>query len=96
MKQIIDDRSTGKTSRLFLLAKEEKGIIVCRNPAAMREKAIGYGIVGIDFISYKDYPKVMAANIDKPVFIDELSAFWKYCDPNFAGYSESWEEKETL
>ena len=94
MKQIIDDRSTGKTSRLFLLAKESKGIIVCKNPAAMREKAIGYGIVGIDFISYKDYPKVMAANIDKPVFIDELSAFLKYCDPNFEGYSETLDKKQ--
>ena len=94
MKQIIDDRSTGKTSRLFLLAKESKGIIVCKNPDAMREKAIGYGIVGIDFISYKDYPTVMAANIGKPVFIDELSAFWKYCDPNFAGYSETLDKKQ--
>lgn len=93
MYQIIDDRGSGKTSRLFLLAKENKGIVVCRNPKAMREKAIAYGIVGIDFISYADYPKVMAANAGKPVFIDELSSFWRYCDPNFIGYSESKEDK---
>lgn len=92
MFQIIDKRSSGKTSRLFLLAKENNGIVVCKNPKLMREKAHRYGIVGIDFISYADYPKVMATNKNKPVYIDELSVFWKYCDPNFAGYSESKEE----
>ena len=93
MFQIVDKRSSGKTSRLFLLAKENNGIVVCKNPSQMREKAYAYGIIGIDFISYQDYPKVMAANKTQPVYIDELSLFWKYCDPNFAGYSESWEEE---
>jgi DNA polymerase elongation subunit (family B) len=89
MYQIIDDRASGKTSRLFLLAKENNGIVVCRNPKGMRDKALAYGIVGIDFISYQDYPKIMATNKTQPVFIDELSSFWKYCDPHFSGYTES-------
>ena len=89
MYQIIDDRASGKTSRLFLLAKENNGIVVCHNPKSMRDKALAYGIVGIDFISYQDYPKIMATNKTHPVFIDELSSFWKYCDPHFSGYTES-------
>ena len=40
MYRIIDKRSSGKTSRLMLLAKENNGIIVCRNPKAMEEKAM--------------------------------------------------------
>lgn len=92
MKQIIDDRASGKTSRLILLAKEAGGIVVCRHPDVMKEKAIGYGITGVDFVSYRDYPTFMLSN-KKPVFIDELSCFWKYIDPNFIGYSESKEDK---
>ena len=51
MYKIIDERSSGKTSRLMLLAKENNGVIVCHAPQAMQEKAYGYGITGIDFIS---------------------------------------------
>ena len=92
MKQIFDDRSSGKTSRLILLAKEAGGIVVCRHPAAMKEKAIGYGITGVDFVSYQDYLDFILSN-EKPVFIDELSSFWKYFDPNFIGYTETKEEQ---
>ena len=92
MKQIFDDRASGKTSRLILLAKEAGGIVVCRHPAAMKEKAIGYGITGVDFVSYQDYLNFILSN-KKPVFIDELSCFWKYFDPNFIGYTETKEEQ---
>ena len=92
MKQIFDDRASGKTSRLILLAKEAGGIVVCRHPAAMTEKAIGYGITGVDFVSYQDYLNFILSN-KKPVFIDELSCFWKYFDPNFIGYTETKEEQ---
>ena len=55
MYRIIDKRGTGKTSRLMLLAKEENAIIACSNPNAMKIKAEGYGIIGLNFISYYDY-----------------------------------------
>jgi len=55
MIRIIDSRSSGKTMRLMLLAKENNGIIVCSNPYLMREKALRYGLTGIDFISYNDF-----------------------------------------
>ena len=50
MYRIIDTRSSGKTSRLMLLAKETGAKIACANPNAMRQKAYAYGITGIDFI----------------------------------------------
>lgn len=92
MFQIIDKRASGKTSRLFLLAKETGGIVVCKDPAVMRDKAYRYGIVGVDFIGYKDYLNTLGQEKDQPVYIDELSLFWKYCDANFSGYSESIEQ----
>ena len=55
MYRIIDERGSGKTSRLMLLAKETGGVIVCSNPKGMAEKARAYGIQGIEFISYYDF-----------------------------------------
>mgnify|MGYP006974612434 CR=1 FL=1 len=54
MYRIIDSRSSGKTSRLMLLAKETGSVIACMNPSAMRQKAHAYGITGVQFISYSD------------------------------------------
>ena len=45
MFRIIDSRSSGKTSRLMLLAKETNSAIACSNPSAMRQKAYSYGII---------------------------------------------------
>jgi hypothetical protein len=74
MYRIIDGRGTGKTGRLMLLAKETNGTIVCSNPRAMREKAIAYGIVGIDFISYNDFLYGAGGDIGN-YYIDELELF---------------------
>lgn len=87
MYRIIDERSSGKTGRLFLLAKEQDGVIACANPRAMRIKAANYGITGIDFIPYEE---VIGYNFDKPLFIDELEVFLKqYCNRSLAGYTMS-------
>lgn len=90
MYRIIDDRSSGKTSRLLLLAKENNGIIVCANPVSMREKAYNYGIVGVEFLSYEQYAYTID-NYDtsKPIFIDELELFLKKFDSNISGYTIS-------
>jgi hypothetical protein len=76
MYRIIDGRGTGKTSRLMLLAKENNGIIVCSNPIKMAEKAEVYGIIGLTFVSYKQF---METPIDPFVnyYIDELEGFVK-------------------
>lgn len=55
MYRIIGKQGTGKTSRLFLLAKEQDAAIICRNPEAMREKAHRYGLTGLEFISYNEF-----------------------------------------
>ncbi len=85
MYRIIDSRSSGKTSRLMLLAKETDSAIACSNPAAMRQKAYSYGITGIDFISYSD---LFTGGWNDNVLIDELEDFVKqYVDATITGYS---------
>lgn len=85
MFRIIDGRSSGKTSRLMLLAKETDSAIACSNPSAMRQKAYAYGITGIDFISYSD---LFNGSWDGNVLIDELEEFVKqYVDAKVTGYS---------
>jgi len=97
MIKIIDKRGTGKTSRLFLIAKENNGIIVCRNPELMREKAYGYGITGLDFVSYKDYwynaQEVEDYIAGRKIYIDEMSLFLKYFDDSIDGYTEVEEDE---
>lgn len=86
MFRIIDSRSSGKTSRLMLLAKETNSAIACSNPSAMRQKAYSYGITGIDFISYSDL--FTGDWTEENVLIDELEEFVKqYIDANITGYS---------
>ena len=74
MYRIIDNRGSGKTGRLMLLAKETNSAIACSNPLAMKQKAYAYGITGIDFISYDD----LIHGWDGNVMIDELEMFIKY------------------
>lgn len=77
MTRIIDERASGKTSRLMLLAKENNAAIVCASPYAMRQKAEGYGIIGLEFVSYYDFiqDKLEGWTSDKTYYIDELEAF---------------------
>ena len=90
MIKIIGNRSTGKTSQLFLLAKENNGVIVCKNPAAMNNKAFGYGLVGIRFLSYEDYIRHTTIENTRfeSVYIDDMSEFIKVLDSNIKGYTE--------
>lgn len=78
MYRIIDERSTGKTSRLMLLAKENNGTIVCSNPHAMLHKAHAYGLTGIDFISYSQFLMEGRGFDLGKYYIDELEAFLRY------------------
>lgn len=76
MYRVIDSRGSGKTGRLMLLAKENNAAIACSNPHAMEQKAIGYGITGITFISYKDL--IMNEYEGSVVLIDEIENFVQY------------------
>ncbi len=89
MYRIIDNRGSGKTGRLMLLAKETGSKIACNNPQAMRQKAYAYGITGIDFIPYSD---LFNGTIDLKdnIMIDELELFIKeYIDGQLTGYTLS-------
>lgn len=89
MYRIIDNRSSGKTSRLMLLAKETGAKIACSNPSAMREKAYAYGITGIEFVPYSD---LFNGNInpEDKVMIDEIEVCMQtYCDGYLTGYTLS-------
>ena len=98
MYRIIDGRGTGKTSRLLLLAKENDGIVVCKNPDRMREKAYAYGLTGINFVSYQDFDRDVSESYEsgntysKPVFIDELDNYLKHLQFNIQGYTISNED----
>ena len=89
MYRIIDKRATGKTSRLMLLAKENNGIIVCKDPNIMRDKAYGYGITGINFISYREF---FYSHPTQPCYIDEIDLFLKSINANVDGYTISNED----
>jgi hypothetical protein len=89
MYRIIDDRATGKTSRLMLLAKENDGIIVCKEPIIMREKAYRYGITGIEFMSYRDF---IHKHPTQPVYIDEIDLFLRSLNDYIDGYTISNED----
>ena len=91
MYRIIDGKSSGKTSRLMLLAKEHNGVLVCANPYAMREKAHAYGLTGFDIISYSDYLINHNYEFGKECFIDEIDVFLKSVGNNISGYSLSLE-----
>lgn len=91
MYRIIDTRGSGKTSRLMLLAKEQNAVLACSNPYAMQQKALAYGISGIEFISYEDLinKKYYGSNI----MIDELENFVKYqLSGKLVGYTISNED----
>ena len=94
MIRIIDKRATGKTSRLMLLAKETGAIIVCSNPEIYKTKAERYGIIGIDFVSYRDYfyeleKRKGGKYQGREVLIDELELFLRAIDSHINGYSLS-------
>jgi hypothetical protein len=86
MYRIIDGRGTGKTGRLMLLAKENNAIIACSNPYAMEQKALAYGITGIDFISYEDYNS-HGYPYGRMVYVDELEGYVRFLGNNLSGYT---------
>lgn len=90
MIRIIDDKCTGKTGRLMLLAKENNGTLVCSDPHCMRQKAKAYGLTGFDCISYGDYHEHQYDK-DKPIFIDEIEKYLNLYG-RIDGYSLSTED----
>lgn len=79
---ISGGRGTGKTKALLERAKAEGGIVVCRDPDKMRERAHRYGIVGLDIVGYNDL------YVDgKPVYIHDINKFIEHNMPEAKGYT---------
>ena len=80
-------KGTGKTRALIERAKAEDGIIVCYDPIAMRERAHGYGITGLNIISYEDLYECEVECYGKPLFIHDINQFIKYSFHEVKGYT---------
>jgi hypothetical protein len=88
--RIIDSRATGKTGRLMLLAKETNGVIVCKDPITYKDKALRYGLVGIDFVAYHEYIDNLHKFSGRNIYIDELSMFLTaFSGEQIKGFTES-------
>ena len=93
MYRVIGGRGVGKTYRLLEQANNAKGVVVCSNPRALREKAYSWGFTDItDFISYRESVNYYTEN---SIFLDEIE---KYAAEllnryRFAGYTQTWEEE---
>jgi hypothetical protein len=77
-------KGTGKTRALLEKAKAEDSIIACQDPTALRERAYGYGITGLNIISYEDLHE---GTFDRPIFIHDMHKFINFSFPEVKGYS---------
>ena len=86
---ISGGRGTGKTKALLERAKAEGGIVVCRDPEKMRDRAHRYGIVGLDIVGYNDIYTVDSYTTSKPVYIHDINKFIEHSIPCAKGYTLS-------
>lgn len=91
MEIIAGGRGTGKTRRLLEMAKDNNGVVICENVEEMTKRAYRLGIVGIDFMDYRDYIYELV-NLTKPVYIANINKFLKVVDHDIAGYSLTLED----
>ena len=88
-KVISGTRGIGKT-KLFLEQVENDATIVAPDPDALRERAYGYGITGLNIVSYADYIDSPNLYLHTPVYIYDIK---KFVDTvtcgNMRGYTET-------
>lgn len=75
-KYIIGSNSSGKTRRMLEEAKNNNAVVVCRNPYAMKSKALGYGICNLEFVDYDDVNNNFI--VGKKIAVDELGDFFEH------------------
>ena len=83
---ITGGRGSGKTKKLLETAQENGGVIICRDPQKMIDRAHKYGMTGLDIISYEEYctRKVIP---NKPKYIHDLEAFMTDTFKDICGFS---------
>lgn len=82
---ISGGKGTGKTRALIEKVVAENGILVCENPAVIRNRAHKYGITGLNLLSYEDFCET--ANYTNPIFIHNINSFLAFRYPAVNGYS---------
>jgi hypothetical protein len=87
MFTIIGGRGIGKTKMLLERADADGGVIVCREPEAMRERAHRYGITGLEIISYEDLYSNKVISEEKPVYIHDMNKFITFNFPEVKGFT---------
>ena len=78
-------RGTGKTKALLERVKSQNAILICENTMEMRERAYGYGITGLNLMSYKDFNAL--EKVEEPVYIHNINKYISYRNRNVKGYS---------
>jgi GTP:adenosylcobinamide-phosphate guanylyltransferase len=78
-------RGTGKTKALLERVKAEDATIVCEDTMKMRERAYGYGITGLNIISYEEFDAL--EKVEEPVYIHNINKYISYGNRNVKGYS---------
>ena len=84
MEKIIGTRGIGKTHRLMQYAVSNGATFVCSNVERYREKALKYGIIDLDIISYEDYINYIYGDIK--VVINDLDEFIKTMNSKIIGF----------
>ena len=78
-------RGIGKTKALLERVKSQNAILICENTMEMRERAYGYGITGLNLMSYKDFNAL--EKVEEPVYIHNINKYISYGNRNVKGYS---------
>ena len=99
MINIIGPRGSGKTTRLFKIAKENDGIILTFNSRALREKAKSLGYKDLEIIGFGDLDRDNFS-LGKDVYVDNIDYVCNYLLNKFyglelAGFSVTTNENET-
>ena len=88
MNKIIDKTGTRKTFKLMKIAQKENAVFVCANPYTMKEKALAYGILGLEFLDYNDFHKNFCMDSSQRKYvIDELENYIYFLNSNLIGYT---------
>ena len=98
MIKVIGPRGTGKTTKLFELARKNNAMILTSNSRAMREKARSRGYEDIEIIGYGDLDND-DYSLNKNVLVDNADDVLNYLMNKFysikvIGYTATIDENE--
>ena len=89
MYKIVNGRGTGKTKALLVKAADEGAIVICRDPDAMKTRALMYGLYDLRIMGYDGFEEARALS---EVYIHDVDDFldWYYAGA-VKGYTMTYE-----